>query len=209
MVLAVFAAFVAGVGTKIKHIPHMGGPDIGAGEQLLDQFLVVMGLVFLGVIALLRGVGMPVQRLAAVFAAADGQRGVLGVELVEPGAVHGGIAAIPAKVMVVRNRVGNFQVGAVGGTHADGRHDGGAGGVHGMAQIVEPVMVCQQVRVLVPFHGDFVAQPPDHNGGVVVVLDNEFPHLVQRVLPSAGPLTQLSTCTRPSASGVMCSPQPP
>ena len=109
VVLAVFAALRPGIGTEVEHIPAMGGPDIGTGEQLLDQFFVVVGLVFLGVVTLCRIGGVPVQCLTAVFADTDGDVGVFGVEIIQPGAVHIGLAAVPAEIVVVADKVGNGQ----------------------------------------------------------------------------------------------------
>ena len=141
MVLAVFAAFGSGISAEVKHIPHMGGPEVGTGEELLDQFLVVISLIFFGIVALGGVGGVPVQGFAAVLGAADGEAGVLGVELVEPGAVHGGVAAVPAEVVVIGDHIGDVDIALIHAAHGNTGHGGQTGLVPVVAEVVEDVVV--------------------------------------------------------------------
>ena len=186
MVLAVFAALVAGIGAEVEHVPAVGGPDEFPGEELADQFLVVMGLVFLGIVALLGVGGVPVQGLAAVFADAHAHVGVLLVELVEPGAVHVRVAAVPAEIVVEAAKVGDGQVFRVHGAVRKGRQGGQADGIHLMHQVVEDPVVFQQIGILFALHGDLVAQAPHADGGVVIALGHKLGHLADGVFPAAG-----------------------
>ena len=186
MVLAVFAALIPGVSAKVEHIPHMGSPHKLPGEQLLDQLLMVVGLVFLGVITLGGVGGMPVQRFAAILRTANGNIGVLSVEVIEPGAVHRGVTAVPAKIVVVGNHVRNLDVGRIDGTGRNRRNGGQSGLVHFVAQIVEDVVVFQQIGVSVALHGNLIGQAPNHDGGVIIVLRNQFGHLGNGVFPAGG-----------------------
>lgn len=112
MVLTVFTALISPVGAKVKHIPHMGGPEVLAGEQLPDQLLVVICLIFFHIIPLFWVGRMPIQSLAAVLAASNGDVGIYRMKVIEPGAVHGRIAAVPAKIVVVGNGIRNLKVRA-------------------------------------------------------------------------------------------------
>ena len=55
-----------------------------------------------------------------------------------------------------------------------------------MHHVVELDMVVQQVGIVRVggAHGDLVAQAPDHNAGMVVVLRHQLPHLGEGVLPA-------------------------
>ena len=99
--------------------------------------------------------------LAQLVRAADGHVGVLFMELVEPGAVHGGIAAVPAEVVVVADGVRDVDIVLIHGAHAENRHGGQTGLVQLVGQIVQDVVVFQQVLVAGAVHGDFVGKAPD------------------------------------------------
>ena len=186
VVLAVLATLGTVVGAEVEHVPHMGGPDVLAGEQLLDQLFVEEGLIFLGVVTLGGLGGVPVQGFAAVLGHAHRDVGVLGVELIEPGAVHGGVAAVPAEVVVPAHHVGDLDVLSIHAAHGHDGHGGEAGLVHLMHQIVQNAMVLQQVGILGTLHGDLVGETPHHDGGVVVVLGDQFLHLGDGVLAALG-----------------------
>ena len=97
-------------------------PNILSCEELFNQFLVVICLILLGVVAL-RGVGgVPIQRLTAVFAHPHGDIRKFGVEFVKPRAVHGGVAAVPAKIVVERQHIGHLQIFVVNIAHGNHRH---------------------------------------------------------------------------------------
>ncbi len=45
-------------------------------------------------------------------------------------------------------------------------------------------MILQQIRVPRPVHGDLVGKAPHHNAGMVVILDHQFLHLGNRIVPA-------------------------
>ena len=108
------------------------------------------------------------------------------MELIEPGAVHGGIAAVPTEVMVVGNGIGDVDILLIHIAHGNNCHGGGTGLVQLVAQIVENMVVLQQIGILGILHGDLVGQTPDNDGGMVVILDDQLLHLVDGVLAAAG-----------------------
>ena len=185
MILSILSALTPGVAAKVKHIPDMGCPDKFPGEKLSDQILMVFGLVFLGIISLLGVRTVPVQAFCTVFRTAHRDLGIYGVEFIKPGAIHVRFAPVPAEVMVVRNRIRNPQILGIHGTIGQSCQRGQSGFVQLVAQIIEQSVIFQQVRVLRAVHGNFVAQPPHHNAGMVVILNNQLPHLIQGILPSA------------------------
>ena len=136
VVLAVFAAFCSCIGAEVEHIPNVGCPDVLAAKELLDELFVVVCLVFFGVVALLWVACVPVERFAAIFGAADRNARMHFVELIEPGAVHMGLAAVPTEVVVVGNNVGDLQIGIVHLAHGNGSDGGLAGFVHFVDEVV-------------------------------------------------------------------------
>ena len=147
MVLSVLAAFVSAIGTEVEHIPHMGCPQILPGEELADQGLMVNSLVFFGIVTGI-GVGVvPVQRLAAILGAADGLIRMLGMELVEPGAVVIQFAAVPAEVMVIADGVGDGNILVMGGGGGHGCHGGKSGLVHSVAEVIEHFVIVYKAFV--------------------------------------------------------------
>ena len=186
MVLTGLAALVPGIGGKVEHIPAVGGPHILAGEQLLDQGLMIDSLVFFGVVAGF-GIGVvPPQGLTAVLGDTDGLIGMLGMELVEPGTVSFDGAAVPAEIVVVADSVGDGNVGVVGGTGRDSCHGGQAGLVHLVNQCVQLLMVVDDIGFIDAVGIDLIAEAPDNDGGMVVVLDDQFGHLLDGVFLTVG-----------------------
>ena len=186
MVLAIFAAFASGVAAEVKHVPYMGGPDILAGKELTDQFLMIISLVFFGIVALLGIGGVPVQCLTAVFRAANGGIGIFFMEFVKPGAVHGGFSAIPSKVVVVGDNIRNVDVFLVHGAVGKNRHGGQPGLVQLVAQVVQDAVIFQKIGIRRALHGDLVAEAPDDDRGMVVILNDQLRHLADGIVPSSG-----------------------
>ena len=60
----------------------------------------------------------------------------------------------------------------------------GAGGIHPVDQVVENPVVIQHILLILGGDGDLVRDAPDADGRVVVVLDDEFLHLGDGVLPA-------------------------
>ena len=182
MVLTVLATLCTGIGAEVIHIPNMGSPQIRTLCNALDQFFVVICLVFLGIVALGGSRGMPVQRLTAVLGNTDGQVGVHSVELIKPRAVHRGLAAIPTEIVVIGHTVGNLQVLCIHGAHRNHGHSGGTSLVHLMDKGVQNTVVIQQVGILLALHGDLVGQAPNSNTSMVVVLGDQLLHLADGIL---------------------------
>src|SRR5699024_3308259 len=182
VVAALDAALVAAVGGKVEHIPHMGGPQVGPGGEGLEHIVVVLGGVLLGVVVVFRVGGVPLEdALGAVLRDAQAAVGVHGVELVQPGAVVGGLAEIPAEVVVVALHVGDGVVLAFHGGHGDLGHGGHAAGVQALGQGVDLTQVLAQVLAVFADE-DLVGDAPEEDGGVVVVLGHQLGHLAEGVV---------------------------
>ena len=108
-----------------------------------------------------------------------------GVELVKPRAVHIGLAAVPAEVVVVGYDVGYLQVGIVDLAHRYRRDGGQAGLIHLVTHIVEDAVIFEQIVVRAA-DTDLVGESPHDDRGMVVVLDDEFLHLRNSVLSAGG-----------------------
>jgi len=136
VVLTVLTALVSRICTEIEHVPYMRCPDILSGEELLDHLLMIVCLILLGVIALLRIRGMPVQRLASVLAHSKRDIRELFVEVVHPRTVHGYVSAVPSEVMVVRDHIRNLDVRIVNITHGYHRDRGQSRVIHLMNHVI-------------------------------------------------------------------------
>ena len=182
LVFAVFAALVAPVGGKVEHIPDMGCPQPRAVSNHFCHMLVVDALVGFGIVVFF-GVGALVGRVGvcAILRKTDAAVGVFGVVGVKKVVVLVKLTQIPAKIQVIAVHIGNFQNRAGDFQHKDIRHRGRAGRVELVCQIVEGAVVFQQFLIDSRCGSDFVGQPPHGNAGVVVVLDDQFFHLGQRV----------------------------
>ena len=141
---------------------------------------MVVCLIFLGVVTLLRIGGVPVKRLTAVLGAADRNVGVGLVEVVEPGAVHIGLTAVPTEVVVVGYNVGNLDIGIVDLTHRNRCNSGATGIVHLVAEVVKNVVVLDKIGVRAT-DGDLVGETPNYDRGVVVVLSYKLGHLADSI----------------------------
>ena len=188
VVAACNAALVAGSTAKVEHVPAVGSPHPGTILEHLSQMLVVQCLILLGVVLALGIVAVPVDdALGAVLGDADADVGVLGVELVQPGAVLLHLAAVPAEVVVVALYIGNVMHGAVNRGVGDVGNGGETGGIQLTYQLLQVVVVVHQLLADAADQ-DLVGQAPEHDGGVVVVLDDQLGHLVTAVLVSGGVL---------------------
>ena len=188
VVAAAHAALVPGRAAKVEHIPHVGGPHPGTLVKHLGQMLVIKSLVLLGIV-LTGGLGAVVSNdaLAAVLGDSDGDVGVLGVELVQPGAVLLHLAAVPAKIVVIALHIGDFVHGSVGGRHGHVGNGGQAGGVQLLDQLVQGVVVLHQL-VGDTADKNLVGDAPEADGGMVVVLNNQLRHLLHAVVVGGGVL---------------------
>ena len=186
VVAALYAALVAGVTAKVKHVPHMRGPQPGALVDDLRQMLVVHRLVFLGVVLALGRVAVVADNaLRAVLG--DAQRAVRmqRVEFIQPLLVVFQLAAVPAEIMVIAEHVGDM-VHIVLHRHHGNVGDGGhAGLVHLVRQGIQVPQVVQQARALAA-DGDLVGNAPEADGGMIVVLHDQLLHLAAAVLVRAG-----------------------
>ena len=187
LVLAVLAALITAVGGEIKQIPHMGGPQPGTFLNEFEHMLMVNALVAFGVVALFGGSALVFGiGVGAVLGESDAAVGILCVVFVKELLVLFQFSQIPAKVQVVAVHIGNFQNRAFGLQHEHVGHGGGPGGVQSVAQIVESAVVFQKFLIDGTGGCDLVGQPPHRNTGMVIVLDDEFFHLGERVGAAIG-----------------------
>ena len=182
VVLSVLAALRARVRAEVEHIPHMRRPEILTGKELADQGFMIHRLILLGIIAAFRLGIVPVERLAAVLAHADGRIGIFLMEAVKPRTVFIHAAAVPAEVMIVADHVRNMHDFLIHTAHGDAGDHRGARGVQPMHQIVELSVIADHVRILRAVHGDLVGEAPDRNGRMVIALHDELLHLQSGIL---------------------------
>ena len=126
---------------------------------------------------------MPVQCFAAIFRDTDGQVGMIRVEFIKPRRIGINGAAIPAEVLIIADGIGDLQIGMVCGAGSNGCHGGQTGSVHSVNQIIQLLMVIHNVcvffRIITSI--DLVAQTPDNDGRMVVILNDKFLHLLDGV----------------------------
>ena len=98
MVHAQLAALIPGIGCKIEHVPHMGRPQPRVAVKALQHILVVLGLIFLGVVAP-AGVGTVEvgHALGTVLGKAQRTVGVHQMEKVHPQVIQEQARHIPAR----------------------------------------------------------------------------------------------------------------
>ena len=117
-------------------------------------------------IGALHGIGsVPIQRLAAVFRAADGNIGMGLVELIKPGAVHGGLAAVPTEIVVIGHHIRDLQIGVIHLAHGHSRNGSQAGLVHLVAEVIQDTVILQKI-VIRAADADLIGKSPNHNGRV-------------------------------------------
>ena len=160
----------------------MGGPDPGASLKDLRHMLMVEGLVLLAVILALRVAAVPVHNaLTAVLGHAKADVRVLGMEFIQPRAVVLNLAAVPPKVVVVAFHIGDVVHGTLGrgvGNMGDGSQ---AGRVKLLDQLLQVVVTIDQLLTDAADE-DLIGDAPEHDGGVVVVLNDQLLHLLTAML---------------------------
>ena len=176
------AALVAGCAAEVKHIPDVGGPYPRTLLEDLCHMLVVQGLVFLAVILALRVAAVPVHdALTAVLGHAEADVGMLCVELIQPRTVVLDLAAVPAKVVVVAFHVGDVVHRTIGGGMGNVGNGGQAGRVKLLDQLLQVVVTVNQLLADTADQ-NLVGDAPEHNGRVVVVLDDQLFHFLAAML---------------------------
>ena len=103
------------------------------------------------------------------------------MELIQPRAVVLDLAAVPAKVVVVAFQIGDVVHGALGrgvGNMGDGSQ---AGRVKLLDQLLQVVMAIDQLLTDAADE-DLIGDAPEHDGGVVVVLNDQLLHLLTAML---------------------------
>ena len=187
MVHARFAALIPGVSGKVEHIPDVGGPHVGIALKALEQIFVINGLVFLGVVSPAGMGGMEVgHSLAAVFGIAQAPAGIDQMEEAHPHVVEPQPRHVPAQVQVPAYHVGDVSHFVEGAAHGVAGQGGEAVFVHFMHQVVEHVVVVQHVLFVLGGNSDFIADAPAHDGGMVIVLNDQLLHLADGVFPALG-----------------------
>ena len=166
----VLTALGSCISSKIKHIPDKGREDIRTGKQLFYQLLVIIRLILLGIIPLLRCIGMPIESLAPVLGDAYRNIGVRRMESIEPCAVVRDLAAIPPKIMIIPHDVRNFQILVVGVAHADCGYSRQARRVKRFCKLLQSFVIIYQIAHIAGTHGYFVGKPPKAYRRVVIIL---------------------------------------
>ena len=178
MVHAGLTALVARVSREVEHVPDVRGPEVGALVKELEHVLVVDALILLRVVLAAGLGGVEVGHgLAAILAHADGAVPVKQAPDAKPGLVEPEAGHVPAQVEVPGHDVGDVGALVVPEAHRVAGERRGARGVHLVDEVVEHAVVVQHVSVVLGGDGDLVGEAPHADARVVVVLDDEFPHL--------------------------------
>ncbi len=186
VVLAVISRLVPSVRAEVEHIPHIGAPQMGHPVEHPQHIFVVQRLELFGIVPLLRRRRLQaVEGVRAVLREAYAPVRVSFVEFLKEGVIILKLPFIPSEVQIIRKDVGNVVQRTVHGEHIGVGHGCQPGTVHGMSQIVQNTMVFQQI-LRHAAHADLVGQRPQDDGGVVIILGDELPHLGHRVGPPSG-----------------------
>ena len=184
MVFTVLAALITSVGGEVEEVPDVRCPEIRARFDHAEHMLMIKRLVFLGIVALLRVLGVEGRiGVRAVFGEADDPVGVLGVVFVEEFVRLLQLSQVPAEIEVLAVDIGNLQNGAFNLQHKDVGHGCQARRIEAVAKIVQEPMVLQQFLVDGAGGGDLIAETPDRDAGVIIALGDQFPHLAESILP--------------------------
>ena len=146
MVHTVFSALGSCVCGEVKHIPYMSCPKIRTNGNLLNQFLVVVSLILLGIISLGNIRCVPIKSLTAVLAYADSLVRILLVELIKPRTVHINITAVPAEVMIIGHNIADVHIFIIHTAHGYNRLCCGTGLVHRMNKVIKHLMIFNNGR---------------------------------------------------------------
>lgn len=183
VVLSGIASLVPSVRTEVEHVPDVGGPKVGMPLEAFQKMLVIETLVLFRVVEALRLGGVEVwHAFGAVFGIAKDSLGIEEVEEGNPEVVEEEEGNIPAEIEIPGDDVGEM------GGLVKGRAHGIAGkgrlpcGIDLVKHVVEAVMESKHRLAVLVDHRDFVGDAPDDDGGVVVLLIDQFLHLLDGVL---------------------------
>ena len=178
------SAFISCRTAEIKHVPDMGGPEIGTFHEDFGHVLMIFRLIALGVVAAFRLIRLPCDdALRAVFRQTEADFGILPVKFIQPFFVFLIASAVPAKVVIIAFDVRDAVERAVHGEHADMGNRRQAAGVK---------LLHKSVQIPVVFHksglfsgdGDLVGNSPEADGGMVIILVDQIGHLKAAVVVS-------------------------
>ena len=183
VVLSGIASLVPSVRSEVEHVPDMRGPEVGMSFEAFQKVLMVDALVFFRVVEAFRLGRMEIgHAFGTVFGIAKDSLGIEEVEEGNPEVVEEEEGDIPAKVEVPGDDVG--QVGRL----VEGRAHGIAGkgrlpvGINLVEHVIEAMMEAKHGLAVLVDHGDFVGNAPDDDGRMVVLLIDEFLHLLDGIL---------------------------
>ena len=184
MVHTRLAALVSRVGREIEHVPDVCRPHPRMALEAFEHVLVVNCLILLRVISSLRGLAVKIRHaLRAVLAVAESPLRPLLVEETEEQVVQLRARDIPAEVQVVADQVADLVHNAVKRiAHRIACKRRKSRPVHLVAEIVERSVVAHHVRVVLCRYGDLIGDTPADDARMVIVLNDQFLHLADRVL---------------------------
>ena len=186
LIQAMGTALVSSVCREVEGIPQMGCPHPGMPVNTLQNIFVILTLELLRVISLLRMRGLESDvGVRAIFAEAHNTLGIFCVIVIEEAVILFQIPKIPTKIEVVAANIRDPDQRTVMLQHKGMGHSCGSCFVHCVTQVIEQHMVFHQVFGHA-MNRHLIAQAPAYNGGMVIALGNELPHLVQRILPTVG-----------------------
>ena len=178
VVHARFAALIPGIGSKVKHVPHMGCPHVGMTIEAPHHEFMILCLVLFRVIIPVRMGGMQIRHtLSAILTVPQATIGVAQVEESNPQVIQEQAGHVPAQIQVPADHVRNVGTPVEGTAHGIAGQSGEPGRIRLMHQVIQHMMVIQHVLLVLGGNGDFIGHTPADDAGVVVVLLNQFLHL--------------------------------
>ena len=186
IVSSFYAAFISGVAAEVKHVPDVGSPKI---RSLIDDFchmFMVLGLIFLCIVLAFWIVCMPADNaLAAIFGNTQRPVRIHLMEFIQPFFILGIVPAVPAKIMVIAEHICDL---VVSGLFRKGRylcHSSQSGGIQLLHQFVQIFQIFLKSRT-VSADGNLIRDAPEADAGMIIVLIDQFLHLLAAVVMSFG-----------------------
>ena len=144
---AVFAALSSCISSKVEHIPYMSCPKIGSVDNLFNDLLVVICLIFFRIVTLFRFRGVPVKCFTAVFADAYCLIRIFLVESIKPRTIHIYITAVPSEIVIVGKDIADMHIFIINTAHCYGSNGCRSCFVKRMGKAVKHFMIFNQCRV--------------------------------------------------------------
>ena len=187
VVHARLAALIPGIGGKVEHVPHMGGPHATVPPEEFQHEFVIQALVFLGMVIAFGLIAVEVGHgLGAVFRVAQRPVGVEQMEHLAPQIVQKQPRHIPAQIEIPRYHVGDMRHLIKRPAHGVAGQRGKSGLVQRMAEVIQHTVVVQHILFVFGADGNFIGNSPADDRGMVVILDDQLFHLGDGVFSAVG-----------------------